>query len=247
MDVRITSILYSLIAAFATFVGVQILVVKEHFARKYSLYLVSFAAGVMLTVAFTHLLPEALVYNPLALRFMFAGFVAFFLIESMLIVHACPMHQCEGHGGKPKEITGHVAFMGLVFHSFIDGLIIGLGFEVNATIGMLAALSIIMHKVPEGVSTYSILIAVMPRRQALFRAYLEASATVIGTVICILFIRNISSATLGALLGIASGSFTYVAASDLIPQTHEVSGFKPPLFFLAGVAFIMTVTLIHHG
>jgi ZIP family zinc transporter/zinc and cadmium transporter len=247
MDARITALLYSLIAAFATFVGVQLLVVRENFARKYSLYLISFAAGVMLTVAFTHLLPEALEHNPHAIRFMLAGFVTFFLIESMLIIHSCPMHQCEGHGGKPKEITGHIAFMGLMFHSFVDGLIIGVGFEINNTIGMLAALGIIMHKLPEGVSTYSILIAAMPRKKALFRAYLEASSTVIGTVVCILFIRNISESMLGILLGLASGSFTYVAASDLIPQTHEVSGFKSPLCFIGGIAFILLVTLIRHG
>lgn len=244
-----TPILYSLIAALSTFAGVRILVLRENFARKYSLYFISFAAGVMLTVVFMHLLPEALEMNPHAIRYAFAGFVLFFLIESTLILHACPMHQCEGHshGGKPKEITGHIAFMGLVFHSFVDGLIIGVGFEINATIGALAAFGIILHKLPEGVATYSILISSMPRDRALFRAYLEASATILGTLICLFLIRGISISTLGALLALAAGSFTYVSASDLIPQTHEVSGIKPPLCLLAGIALILAVSMLHHG
>ncbi len=246
MDIRVTAIIYSMIAALATFAGVQILVLKETFAKKYSLYLISFAAGVMLTVVFTHLLPEAITLNPLALRYMLTGFIVFFLIESILIIHTCPMNQCEGHGGKPKEITGQVAFMGLMFHSLVDGLIIGVGFEINSTIGMLAALGIIMHKLPEGVSTYSILIASMPRRNAMIRAYVEAAATPIGTLISVIFIRDISEATMGMLLAFASGSFTYVAASDLIPQTHEVSGFRPPICFLGGILLILIVSMLHN-
>ncbi len=131
---------------------------------------------------------------------------------------------------------GLVMFAGLFFHSLIDGIIIGVGFEIDPKLGILASLGVISHELPEGVTTFSILIQAVKRKTALKLSIAVAIATPIGALFSLAFIRNLSEPAIGLLLAMAGGSFLYIGASDLIPETHE-KGFENAGFLLLGVVF----------
>lgn len=248
MNPALLSVLYSLIAGASTIIGIQVLVFRESLARKYSDYFMSFAAGSILAIALVHLMPEALELNPKAFLYMTAGFIAFYLIETVLLLHPGPeMHHLEHTEKEGRAAFGTMVFIGLFVHSFIDGIIIGVGFEVNAAVGVLSALGIILHELPEGVSTFSVLVISMARKKALVLSYLVALATPAATVITVLFIGKVPDRMMGMLLALAAGSFIYVSASDLIPQTHQGKGYGNALFLVLGIVFVVLVSALVGG
>jgi len=239
------SLFYGFLAGLATFIGIWIFLLNEAKGKKYGAHFMTFAAGVILAVAFLHLIPEAQELNDQAIFYVFIGFLIFYLMESYLFIHAGPeMHHIEHAKEKKTHITGQIAFLGLLFHSFIDGITIGIGFEIGPTLGLLTALGIILHELPEGIATFSILILSDSKKTALKKSYLVALATPLGTVISLSFIHQIPDPIIGMLLAIVAGSFIYVAGSDLIPATHEHKGILNTTILLAGVFMIYFLSLL---
>ncbi|MGD9278050.1 MAG: ZIP family metal transporter, partial [Desulfobacterales bacterium] len=115
------------------------------------------------------------------------------------------------------------------------GIIIGIGFETDFKLGLLTSLGVIAHELPEGVTTFALLINSMERKTALKLSIVVGLATPLGASISLTFINSLSEAMVGLMLGIAGGSFLYIAASDLIPETHEEKGFENSGFLLIGV------------
>lgn len=248
MSATLSIFFYSSLAGFATIVGIHIIRFNGLSAKKYAKYLMPFAAGIILAVAFLHLIPEAIEHNSNAVIYIFIGFLAFYLLESGLIMHAGPeLHHIEHNDETKLFVSTQMAFIGLLVHSFIDGIIIGVSFKIDATIGLFTTFSIIMHELPEGVTTYSLLVLADSEKKALIKSYIVALATPFGALISLLFIKNIDETNIGILLALASGSFIYVAASDLIPETHNHKSFKNIIFLFLGVLLIYSATnLIPH-
>ncbi|MFH1292896.1 MAG: ZIP family metal transporter [Pseudomonadota bacterium] len=230
-------IFYSTIAGASTILGIILVILEERWVLKYAHWVNSFAAGLLLGLAFFHLFPESLKFSQNALLFIFMGFLLFYLLENVMVIHSgSEIHFKEK--GNPQHAKGMVMFTGLFFHSLLDGIIIGVGFEINPKLGLLTALGVISHELPEGVTTFSILINSIKRKTALRLSIAVALATPVGAFISLAFIRSISEATVGVLLAIAGGSFLYIGASDLIPETHEEKGFRNAGFLLLGVLFL---------
>ncbi|MHA2364747.1 MAG: ZIP family metal transporter, partial [Candidatus Hodarchaeales archaeon] len=194
---EIPIIFYSTIAGIATLSGILLMEKKQDWAIKNSHFINSFAAGLILSVAFFHLAPEAneLVEGDTAFLAIFLGFLAFYLLENIVVLHSgAELH----YGYMEEEVTTHrhsyqtsvMAFSGLAFHSFVDGIIIGVGFEVNAEVGFLAALAVILHEVPEGISSFAIMREAMKLEKARALAIIVAIATPIGALVSLVFIGN---------------------------------------------------------
>ncbi len=169
--------------------------------------------------------------------------MAFYVLESLIMVHAGPeLHHISHFKGENIEVSAKMAFFGLLLHSVIDGIIIGVGFEIDHKIGAFATFSIIMHELPEGVTTYSLMMLTESKKSALLKSWCVALATPTGAIISLLFIKEIPELFIGGMLGVASGTFIYVAGSDLIPKTHNHKGFSNIIFLMLGVIVIFLMS-----
>lgn len=230
------SIIFSIIAGGASIIGMLSVLYFSRFAKKYSTYSISFAVGVLITIAFTHLLPESLELNSNAILITLVGFLTFYLIEHFVMIHSCHEDECEVHH------MGTMSAIGIGFHSLIDGVAIGIGFEVSNEIGLFTALAVLLHKLPEGINTMSIMIhSRMNKKKAIMYSTFVALATIIGTIIALIFTSKISENTLGALLAFAAGSFIYIGASDLLPETHHKFNKMNAVILFAGVFFVISL------
>lgn len=245
-EFEITVLFYGCLAGIATLLGIYLMRKKQEWAIKRSHYVNSFAAGLILAIAFFHLIPEAVELSEIAAPVIFLGFFLFYMMENFLVIHSGselhyhPNDPCLSH---TSSVTGVMAFSGLVLHSLIDGIIIGVGFELSTELGLLAAFAVISHEVPEGITSFALINETMPEKASLLSA-IVAIATPIGALFSLLFIQNLSDDIIGILLGLAAGTFIYVAASDLIPHTHGNQNFRTLISFLVGAILIILLSLV---
>lgn len=232
-------IIYSFLAGLATFAGIFLLVYKEKWARKNSIYLISFSAGILIGAAFIFLVPEAIGMNNGSIIYILAGFLSLYLLENIIVIHSCKEEKCDRHA------IGSISIVGLALHSLIDGIAIGIGFEISKNIGLIAALGVLSHEIPEGISSMSILLhAGMAKKKAIAYSSIVAVATPVGAVLTFFFLKNITQSLLGIFLAIAAGTFIYIAASDLVPETHERISNINAIILLIGVALVYSLSII---
>jgi len=249
-------IFYGTLAGTATFVGMYLVLARAAWSRRHSAGLVSYSAGVLLGVGVLHVLPEALELTAQTPAFVLLAFVLFYFLEHHLFFHAS--HE-ELHHASLEVAASHdeccadphplgvIAFAGMTLHSLIDGMIIGTGFEVGGDIGLLSALAVIAHEVPEGIAMLSILLHYgYSRRTAVVFSSTVAVATPIGAIVTYALVRRLSPSLLGVLMALAAGSFIYIAASDLIPESHRARGLKGSLALCGGIATAVLAGLIAH-
>ncbi len=232
-------------AGAATFAGMIMVLAKEQLSRKYSAVLVSFSAGVLLAVGILHILPESLEMNEKAPIFIILAFVLFYFLEHHLLIHAgheeqhhinLEVNDCHDECCTRPHPMGLVAFLGMGLHSLIDGMIIGTGFEASHELGLLTALGVVAHEVPEGIAMVAILLHYgWQRRKAIQLTTFVALATPGAAILTYVLVNNLSESVLGALLAGAGGSFVYIAASDLIPESHRSRGVSATVALCFGV------------
>ena len=237
------ALLYSGIAGAATLAGISMVRWQRDLAIKYSHYINSFAAGALITIALVHLIPEAVELTSNALLVVLASFIAFYIVESAVVFHSgSSIHFYEGCPVEAHS-KGPVIFSGLFLHSLVDGFVIAVGFEVSLELGLFTAAGVILHELPEGVTSFAIMLHSMQRRTALFLSVAVALATPVGAAIALGPLSGLSEAGLGVMMAVAGGSFLYVAASDLIPETHEKGGLQNAAFLLLGAGLLYLLTI----
>lgn len=229
-------VIYSLIAALATLSGTTLLFYKQDWARRNSIYLVSFAAGVMLATAFLHLIPEAIGLSSQALPVVLCGILGFYLLQQLINLHHCHDEQCR------LRNLGIISLVGLAFHSLLDGVAIALGASLRSDLGIMTTLAVVLHEFPEGITATSILIyARMSRAKIVLYSVIVALATPVGAILFYPLLKGASPGALGLSLAAAAGSFIYIAACDLIPQTHKAQNKLNAIILLLGVLFLFVI------
>jgi ZIP family zinc transporter/zinc and cadmium transporter len=243
MDTQLlNSAVFGALAGLATIAGVYTLLSRHEWALKNSVYFVSFSAGVVLAVAFINLLPEALEVNSHSLAVVLFTLIAFYIFEHTIAIHTCKEGECDIH------TMGIPAFTGIAFHSLLDGVVIGVGFEVDFTIGIAATLGVLLHEIPEGITITALLIhSGFERKKTLVMGWTVALATPLGAVGAYLFIGDMADSTLGLLLAFGAGSFIYVGASDLLPETHKNFNRGNIVLVLLGVVLVYIVAHVFGG
>ena len=211
-------------------------------ARRRLHILLGLGAGVLLGSAFFDLLPESLALAGThgwsartVLGLTAVGFVGFYLLERLVLFHACPEGDCENEAHRH---VGRIGAIGLVAHSVIDGASIGAATLVSWHTGLLVALAVIAHDASDGLNT--ILLATRgerAKRADLVLLALDAIAPVVGALTA-LALRP-SAVALAVFLALASGLFLYTATSDLLPEAHRRSP-SPSVsaWTVVGIAFI---------
>jgi ZIP family zinc transporter/zinc and cadmium transporter len=176
--------------------------------------------------------------------FIVIAFILFYFFEHHLLIHAGHEEQhhinlevdCHDDCCAHPHPMGWVAFLGMGLHSMIDGVIIGTGFEVSHDLGLLAALGVIAHEVPEGIAMIAILLHYgWQRSKAILLTSFVALATPGAAILTFAVVNNLQKPLLGDLLATAGGSFIYIAASDLIPESHRSRGLSATLALCLGI------------
>ncbi len=207
--------------------------------------LLGFSSGAVIAVALFDILPEVYSFGSGSTYFPITalGFLAFFGLERYTAMHRAREH---GHAHAPHEQElGTLSAAGLVLHSFLDGVAIGVGYQTSASIGLLIALGIIAHDLSDGLNTVTVVLAHKnPLRRAVFWLAIDMIAPVVGAAITLAV--DLSPA-LPWLLGFFAGSFIYIGASDLLPEAKEHDSPLVGIATIFGMLMIYLVTRLLHG
>jgi len=229
--------------------------------------LVSYAVGALLGAAFIEVLPHAFEQsediNATAATVLF-GILAFFVLEKLVLWRHCHVEECEAHD--PHETQGHghghghghdhgrsglMILIGDTFHNFVDGVLIAAAFMADIELGIVTAIAIIAHEVPQEVGDFLILLhSGYSKRSALLLNMLASAAMVIGGVLA-WFTLQAMQALVTPLLALAASSMLYVAVADLIPGLHkrpEIAATVQQVVLIGlGIATIWAVGAWAHG
>jgi ZIP family zinc transporter len=191
--------------------------------RQDKLHLIlGFSAGAVVGVAFFDLLPEALhlgttAYSPRVVTALIGlGFLLYMLLNRVVLLHP---HAPEDHADS-TTMTTWLGAGSLSFHSFLDGVGIGLAFQVSRSVGFILALAVLAHDFSDGINTVGMVLKNRGERaQALRWLLVDAVAPPVGVLSTRFF--TMSEAGLGLVLALFCGLFLFIGASDLLPESHH--------------------------
>jgi zinc and cadmium transporter len=228
----------SLLAALVTAIGIYTIRHFEAWGRKYSTYFVCFAAGVLISVSFLHVVPKSFEMSVNAPAYLLSGFVLLHLFNRFITAFVCE------RGPNPRYGIGLVPTIGIGFHSFIDGFVYSITFTVSIFTGAMAATGMVLHEFPEGIITYLLLLrGGFSEKMSLILAFLAASiSTPLGMLVSYPYISQIDKPLLGALLSLSAGALVYVGATHLLPQAEKEHR-KYSLFAL-GAGILVAVIIV---
>lgn len=243
-SVLLNSLISALLISLLSLCGIFGFILKDKLLAKVSSLLVALSTGTLLGGAFLHLLPESIENNSSVDTFLYLllGILSFYLIEKILKWRHCHSDDhCEVH------TFTYMSLVGDAVHNFIDGLIIISAFYVSFEVGLVAAIAVASHEIPQELGDFGILIhGGYSRFKALLWNLISASTALVGVLVGYILINNIDNISL-ALLPFAAGGFVYIAMSDLIPELHKESNFKKSIldiFMLIIGLIIMYLTKI---
>ena len=198
--------------------------------------LVSYAIGALLGAAFLEILPhafeEAANVKSMAATVLL-GILLFFVLEKLVLWRHCHGDHCEAHAVAAAATHDHdhgrsglMIMVGDTFHNFVDGILIAAAFMVDVRLGVVTALAIIAHEIPQEVGDFLILLhSGYEKKQAFAFNLLSSLATVIGGLGAYFALRTVQD-WVPTILGLAAASMIYVAVADLIPGLHKRTELK---------------------
>jgi zinc transporter ZupT len=220
------------VAAAADVAGAAIVTAAHKAGRAPLRYCVAAGAGFMLAAAFVRMLPET-TNVPHAFLFVLIGYFGVHLFEHTVAPH---FHFGEEVHGEAllRPSVGYLALLGLGVHTLFDGVAIAAGFMIDWHLGVLLFLAVFLHKIPEGFTVGSIMLAAgRSRTAALGAASLLGVLTLLGAAATSL----IATHHVGYALALSAGVTIYVAASDLIPEVNREGGPALAWTVFGGVVF----------
>jgi zinc and cadmium transporter len=233
----VTPLLFALLAAGGNLAGALAVIRHERRSLEIIETFIAFGAGFMLAVALLEVAPEALAQGRSAPLYMLGGYLAVHFAQHVFVPH---FHFGEETHRVPP-IAGVSALIGLLLHTFFDGVAIASGFLVSGQLGLLLFLAVFLHKLPEGVAMASVTLASGQGRP---RAMAAASALGLATILGVLLTTSLQGLRTHGL-AIAAGVTIYVAASNLVPAVQRKRGWRMPVALLGGaVAFFLTRLLV---
>jgi zinc and cadmium transporter len=208
-------------------------------------WLVSYAVGALLAVAFLLLLPEALQSLPASQVFatLLAGIIAFFLLEKWVLFHHHHHHADDTGHSHDRAAAATLVIIGDAFHNFIDGATVCAALLSSVPLGVNTAIAVAAHEIPQEVGDVAILLAAgYSRQRALLLNVVSGLSGVAGAIVAYVAVELIPSVR-PFLLAFSSASLMYIAMSDLIPDLHrgqsDKSAMRQVLLMGAGIATVL--------
>lgn len=203
---------------------------------------IALTGGVVVAVALFHVLPEAMatVGDPSRVGLLAGlGFVGFFLAERLLVLH----HRDDAEQARSHAHVGAFGAAGLSVHSFVDGLGIGLAFDISTSTGLLVFLAVIAHDFADGLNTVGFVLRQSGERANAIRwLTVDALAPLAGAIVGSTL--SISEQSLGSLLAVYAGFFLFMGATDLLPHAHEHPSWRRVALTLAGFGAILALSRV---
>ena len=217
--------------------------------RDKSHLILGFMAGFLLGVVGFEILPAIIAevqihrFDPTDVMVaMVAAFLVFHVIERLIVIH----HAHESHyAAHHHPQVGVISALALIGHSFMDGLGIGLGFQVSHGVGIVVAAAVISHDFTDGMNTVSVMLTNKnTTAKAVTYLLLDAAAPLLG--LCATYVFSFSAHFLVLYLGALAGFLLYIGAADILPEAHsEHSSALTMLMTVGGalLAFALSRTL----
>lgn len=268
MDLLYWIIGFSLLGGLlSVMVASSFLLLSEHHRSITVPHLVSFAIGALLGASFLGLIPHAIEnevhIDPHEIGLtLLLGLLLFFLLEKMVLWRHCHSHhghehipeldRPDHHGGHhhKHQTAGPLIIIGDTIHNFVDGILITAAFMTDIHLGIVTALAIAAHEIPQELGDFVILLhSGFSRSKALYFNILSSLGTVAGALLAYFTLTDMQQ-LLPYILVVAASSFIYVAVADLIPGLHARVQPKETLQQIAlitlGVVFIfITHSTLH--
>src|SRR5258706_5492425 len=219
--------------------------------------LISFAVGALLGAVFLDILPHAfsMTESPerIAATILF-GILLFFVLEKLVLWRHCHEDQCEAHDAQPAQHdhgrSGLMIMVGDTFHNFVDGILIAAAFLADVKLGLVTAIAIVAHEIPQEVGDFLVLLhSGYSKRAALAFNALSSLAMLVGGVLAYFALQSLQQ-SIPTLLALAAASMLYVAVADLIPGLHrrpEIHASIQQVALIAtGIATIWGVGVLLH-
>lgn len=229
----------SVVGAVVTIGGIFAVRLREDWVQAHRAMLTAFAAGVLLTVSFLHLIPEAFEENTAAAGTgLLGGFLFLYLVTRLALAAAAASISGE-------RALGVAALVGIGFHSFVDGILFSIGFSIDERTGLIIAPGMILHEFIEGALIYKLLLfGGFQRGRALLLAITAGALTTpLGVVVSWPLVVELRSTMAALLMAGAAGSLIYVGGSHLLPQSEEERRHHPAAL-VAGVALAIVIVLL---
>jgi len=235
------SFLLGLTAAAANVFG-GLLIVRRHWRREVLKYFIALGAGFMLAVSLLEMIPEGLrLTTEWGLSLVLGGYLVVHFFEHTITAHF--------HFGEEVHVeemvhpqVGYAAVLGMLIHAFFDGMAIASGFIISTWLGGVVFLAIFLHKIPDGFTVASVMLASgRGPQQALGAAILMGVATLVG-----LGIMWLLQGQVAYWLLISAGATLYVAASDLMPEVNREPGIVMAVWVFVGVGLMLVLRALFH-
>lgn len=199
-------------------------------------YVIAFASGVLLSATFFHILPEANLTSDAP--FLALGFVTFYLLEKFMMIHACRESECDAHQ------IGPTAVLGMALDNVADGVGIAVGYGIHPSLGLAITIAVVFHEIPQGMASALIMQGAQWSRPKMllalgFAGLLYPIGALLAGLIPVGFQQK--------MLAFVAGDFIYIAAGDLLPESHRRFNWKVILCVLVGMASMLLLKelLVH--
>lgn len=208
--------------------------------------LLGYTAGVLLGVVAFDLLPEifhlieSTKIGPTGpMVALVAGFLIFHIVEKSILIHHSQEKEYEVHHHPQVGIASALALAG---HSFLDGVGIGLGFQVSQGVGIAVAIAVIAHDFTDGLNTVNLMLVNNNHtRRSVIMLFVDALAPVLGVLSTLFF--HLPDSVLVLYLGFFAGFLLYIGSSEILPEAHSKhSSYATIAFTVIGVLFMFAVT-----
>jgi zinc and cadmium transporter len=241
MSLLVWIILFTLLGGVLSVLAAAVFLLLPEPTRTRALQpMVSFAIGALLGAAFLAILPHALEAPGVSdvhviTGTVLLGLLVFFLLEKLVLWRHCHTDECEVHGStlgivhvhahdhaqQRASAAGYLIVIGDGVHNFVDGVLIAAAFLTDLHLGIVTAVAVAAHEIPQEVGDFAVLLhSGFSRGKAFFYNVLSSCTTVIGGVLAY-FSLGLAQAALPYVLAVAASSFIYIAVADLIPGLHK--------------------------
>jgi zinc and cadmium transporter len=245
MGILLQSLVFAVAAAAANILG-SAMVTSQRWAQRSLRYFIAVGSGFMMGTIFLEMIPESMhlqVQAPTTISWPALLLVGYLIVHFFEHTFTAHMHFGEEtHHDEMNPTVGFSALVGMLVHTFFDGVTIGAGFMISQKAGILLFLAVFLHKIVDGFTIASIVVSSgYSAARAMGASVLLAVATLIGVIAV-----HVAGSAVYAL-PITAGCTLYVAATDLMPEANREIGVKMALLVFAGMGLFLLVSKIAPG
>lgn len=217
-----------------------VLRLKKENLQKVTRHINAFAGGTLLGAAFIGMLPNAINIGGEAISYVvLGGILFFFLIEKIMIWRVCTDENCDRH----SRAGAMMLMIGDSFHNFLDGIVIAAAFLHSVSFGIVVALSVFAHEIPQEVADFGVIIkAGFSKRKAILMNLLSGLTAFLGAMLAWSSALS-AEKSMPYIFAISAAGFIYIALADLIPELHKKNSTQQSVyqfvFLIAGICVII--------